>query len=133
LIPTQHNGISSLENAGIVIKRFVPEIQKARKDGGPIALPIFFNGQSMTEHKKLIAEEAIDNILANGLKDKVNPIDLTPYFYPKFTKTRKDHHIFEIPSFAHIAGSAFNRVPAAYKYKIAYEHYLALAKEYFLQ
>ncbi|MBD2535922.1 AAA family ATPase [Nostoc flagelliforme FACHB-838] len=133
LIPTKHNSIFSLENAVTVIKRFVPEIQKGRKDGGPIALPIFFNGESITEAQRLSAEQAINEILAKGKKDKVNPIDLTPYFYPKSTSAREDHHIFGIPSFAHIAGGAFTRVPAAYKHKIACEYYLALVKEYFLQ
>jgi cellulose biosynthesis protein BcsQ len=133
LIPTKHNGIFSLENAVTVIKRFVPEIQQGRKDGGPIALPIFFNGESITEAQRLSAEQAIDEILEKGKKDKVNPTDLTPYFYPRSSPAKKDRHIFGIPSFAHIAGSAFTRVPAAYKHKTAYEHYLALVKEYFLQ
>ncbi|MBW4670609.1 MAG: AAA family ATPase [Cyanomargarita calcarea GSE-NOS-MK-12-04C] len=133
LIPTKHNSIFSLENAVTVIKRFVPEIQKGRKDGGPIALPIFFNGESITEAQRLCAEKAINEILVKGKKDKVNPIDLTPYFYPKSTPAREDHHIFDIPSFAHIADGAFTRVPAAYKHKIACEYYLALVKEYFLQ
>lgn len=133
LIPTKHNSIFSLENAVTVIQRFVPEIQNERKDGGPIALPIFFNGESITEAQRLSAEQAINEILAKGKKDKVNPIDLTPYFYPKSTSAREDHHIFGIPGFAHIAGGAFTRVPAAYKNRTACEHYLALAKEYFLQ
>jgi hypothetical protein len=78
LIPTKHNSIFSLENAVTVIKRFVPEIQKGRKDGGSIALPIFLNGESITEAKRLCAEKAINEILAKHKKDKVNPIDLTP-------------------------------------------------------
>ena len=41
LIPTKHNNIFSLENAAIAIKKFIPEVQQKRKDGGPIALPIF--------------------------------------------------------------------------------------------
>jgi cellulose biosynthesis protein BcsQ len=133
LIPTKHNSIFSLENAVTVIKRFVPEIQKGRKDGGPIALPIFFNGESITEAGRLTAEQAIDEIIQKAKKDKVNPMDLKPYFYPKSTSAREDHHVFGIPSFAHIAGSAFTRVPAAYKHKTAHEYYLALVKEYFLQ
>lgn len=128
LIPTKHNSIFSLENAVTVIKRFIPEIQKERKDGGPIALPIFFNGESITVAARNTAKEAIDQIIEQGKKDRLLPIDLTPYFYP-----RSNHPIFELPSYANIAGAAFTRVPAAYKNKIAYEHYLALAKEYFLQ
>lgn len=43
LIPTEHNNFSSLKNAAKVIKEFLPEVKKLREDGGPIALPIFFN------------------------------------------------------------------------------------------
>ncbi|GAX35884.1 ParA family protein [Nodularia sp. NIES-3585] len=133
LIPTKHNSIFSLENAVTVIKRFVPEIQQQRKDGGPIALPIFFNGESIREAGRTTAEQAIDEIIEKSKKDKVNPIDLTPYFYPKSTFAKKDRHVFDIPSFAHIANSAFTRIPAAYQHKTAREYYLALVKEYFLQ
>ncbi len=128
LIPTKHNSIFSLENAATVVKRFIPEIKDKRQDGGPIALPIFFNGESITDTGRHTAEQAIDQIIEQGKKDKVCPVDLTPYFFPRST-----HSIFEIPSYAHIAGAAFARVPAAYKNRIAREHYLALAKEYFLQ
>lgn len=43
LIPTKHSDLQSLDNAANVIKDYIPEVQKQRKDGGPIALPIFFN------------------------------------------------------------------------------------------
>jgi cellulose biosynthesis protein BcsQ len=128
LIPTKHNSIFSLENAVTVIKRFIPEIQSQRKDGGPIALPIFFNGESISDAAKVTAKEAISQIIEQGKKDRTYPVDLTPYFYP-----RSNHPIFELPSYAHIAGAAFTRIPAAYKNKIACGYYLALAKEYFLQ
>lgn len=133
LIPTKHNSIFSLENAAIAIGRFIPEIQNQRKDGGPIALPIFYNGESITDTGKCTAEQAINEIIARAKKDEVCPIDLTPYFYPRSTPAKIDRHIFEIPSYAHIAGAAFTRVPAAYKNKIAGEYYLALTREYFLQ
>ncbi|KOP28274.1 cobalamin biosynthesis protein CobQ [Hapalosiphon sp. MRB220] len=133
LIPTKHNSIYSLENAAIVIKRFIPEIQNERKDGGPIALPIFYNGEFITEAQKLTAEQAIDEIIGKGKKDKVNYIDLTPFFYPKYTSASQDRHIFDIPSYAHIASAAFARIPAVYKNRTVCDHYLALAKEYFLQ
>jgi cellulose biosynthesis protein BcsQ len=128
LIPTKHNSIFSLENAVTVIKRFIPEIQNQRKDGGPIALPIFFNGESITEAARNTAALAIKQIIEQAKKDQSLPFDLTPYFYP-----RSNHPVFELPSYAHIAGAAFTRVPAAYKNRTACEHYLALAKEYFLQ
>ncbi|MEH1789699.1 MAG: AAA family ATPase [Nostoc sp.] len=133
LIPTKHNSIFSLENAATVIEHFIPEIQNQRMDGGPIALPIFYNGETITDPGKRIAEQAIEEIIERAKKKKVNPIDLTSYFYPKFTPATKNLHIFDIPSYAHIAGAAFSRVPAVYKNKIACEYYLALSKEYFLQ
>ncbi|MDB9374092.1 AAA family ATPase [Nodularia sphaerocarpa] len=133
LIPTKHNSIFSLENAVTVIKRFVPEIQKQRKDGGPIALPIFFNGESITEAGRRTAEQAIDEIIEKSKKDKVDPMDLKPYFYPKSRPAKQNLDVFGIPSFAHIAGGAFTRVPAAYQHKTAHEYYVALVKEYFLQ
>ncbi|MBD2357291.1 AAA family ATPase [Tolypothrix sp. FACHB-123] len=133
LIPTKHNSIYSLENAATVIERFIPEIQNVRRDGGPIPLPIFYNGESITAPAKLTAEEAIDKIIERAKSNKPNPIDLTPYFFPKTTSTRKDLHIFGIPSYAHIAGAAFSNIPAVYKNKIACEHYLGLVREYFLQ
>ncbi|WP_315789326.1 AAA family ATPase [Fischerella sp. JS2] len=117
LIPTKHNNIFSLENAATAIRRFVPQIQNERKDGGPIALPIFYNGKSITEAARLNAEQAIDKIIGTAKKDKVHPFDLTPYFYPRSTPANIDRHIFSIPSYAHIAGAAFDRIPAAYKKK----------------
>jgi cellulose biosynthesis protein BcsQ len=130
LIPTKHNNIFSLENAAIAIKRFIPEVQQVRKDGGPIALPIFFNGENITDPARLTAYQAINDLIKQSQKEKFN---LLPYFYPRFTKAKKDTHIFELPSYAHIANAAFSRVPAAYKNQIARQYYLELAKEYFLQ
>ncbi|GAA6622573.1 AAA family ATPase [Scytonema sp. NUACC26] len=133
LIPTKHNNIFSLENAAIFINRFLPEVKQLRNDGGPMALPIFFNGEQITDAQKLTAEKAIDDILNQAKKDKNSSCDLTPYFYPRFTPATKNFHIFNVPSFAHIANAAFARVPAVYKNRTAYEYYVALAKEYFLQ
>ncbi|MBD2513051.1 AAA family ATPase [Nostoc muscorum FACHB-395] len=133
LIPTKHNSIYSLNNAATVIESFIPEIQNVRKDGGPIPLPIFYNGESITDPAKKTAEEAIDKIIEQAKSKKPNPIDLTPYFYPKTTSARKDLHIFDIPSYAHIAGAAFSHVPAVFKNKTACGHYLGLVREYFLQ
>jgi cellulose biosynthesis protein BcsQ len=130
LIPTKHNNIFSLENAAIAIKQFIPEVQQVRKDGGPIALPIFFNGENITDPARNTAYQAINDLIKQSQKEKFN---LLPYFYPRYTKARKDTHIFELPSYAHIANAAFSRVPAAYKNQIARQYYLELAKEYFLQ
>ncbi|WP_026735169.1 AAA family ATPase [Fischerella sp. PCC 9605] len=133
LIPTKHNSMFSLKNAAVVIQRFIPEIQTKRNDGGPIALPIFYNGESITEAQIFTAQKEIDKIINKAKTDTLNPIDLTPYFYPKYTQANQSRHIFNIPSYAHIASAAFTRIPAVYKNRTAYEHYLALAKEYFLQ
>jgi cellulose biosynthesis protein BcsQ len=126
LIPTKHNDLSSLENAAKAIREFIPLIQKVKKDGSPIALPIFWNGEKIGEVAKTTAQKAIDNIIN---KDK----SLLPYFYPRYTNTSKDRHIFEVPSNAYIATAVFSHIPAVYKYKIAYDYYLDLAKEYFVQ
>lgn len=130
LIPTKHNNIFSLENAAIAIKQFICEVQEIRKDGGPLALPIFFNGESITDAGRNTANKAIENIIKQTPTSKFN---LRPYFYPRYTQARQDRHIFELPSYKHIANAAFSRVPAAYKDKTARQYYQELAKEYFLQ
>lgn len=133
LIPTKHNNVFSLRNAAIAISKYIPEVQGWRKDGGPVALPIFFNGEKMTDSQKTTVHKAIDGIISRQKKDSEHPFDLLPYFYPNFTKSRKDRHIFEIPSYAYIANAGFDQIPAVYKNRIAREYYKALAKEYFLQ
>ena len=130
LIPTKHNNIFSLDNAAIAIKQFIPEVQQTRKDGGPIALPIFFNGESITDAARNIAYQALNNLIKQAQKDKFN---LLPYFYPRYTTASQNTHIFELPGYAHIANATFSRVPAAYKNQTARSYYLELAKEYFLQ
>ena len=135
LIPTKHNNIFSLENAAIAIRKFIPDVQQFRKernleDAGPIALPIFFNGENITEAAKNTAYKAIDEIMKQKSNSKLN---LLPYFYPLYTKANQNRNIFTLPSYANIASATFSRLPAAYKDKIARDYYLALAKEYFLQ
>jgi len=130
LIPTKHNNLFSLENAARAIQKFIPEIQADKEDGSPIALPIFFNGEKITEPQREVAQKAINNILNNAKKDK---FDLLPYFYPKYTSARKDLHIHEVPSYANIASAAFSRTPAVYRDRSAHEYYKSLAKEYFIQ
>ncbi|MCY7323580.1 MAG: AAA family ATPase [Phormidesmis sp. CAN_BIN36] len=130
LMPTKHNNLFSLENAALAIKEFIPEAQKARDDGSPVALPIFFNGEKTTLPQITAAQQEIANILKKARKDG---FDLIPYFFPKCITAHKDLHIFEVPSYANIANAAFSRIPATYRDKTAREYYLALAKEYFLQ
>ena len=136
LIPTKHNNIFSLQNAAITIQQYIPEIQEIRQqktqgiEWGATALPIFFNGEKISDAAKLKAKNAINAIIKNHLKE--SKFDLVPYFYPHF-KPGNNTKIFEVPSNAYIAYSAFDKIPAAYKNQIAYSYYTELAKEYFLQ
>jgi cellulose biosynthesis protein BcsQ len=130
LMPTKHNNLFSLENAATAIKKFIPEVQALKVDGSPIALPIFFNGEKITQPKLEVAQKEINKIINTARKEK---IDLLPYFYPKYTNANKDLHIHQIPSYANIADAAFSRIPAVYKDKSANDYYKHLAKEYFIQ
>jgi cellulose biosynthesis protein BcsQ len=126
LLPTKHNNSFSLNNAATAIKEFLPQMQKLKKDGTPIALPIFFNGEKITQPQLELAQKEINQILKN---DKT----LLPYFYPKYTNAKKDLHIHQVPEYAIIASAAFECVPAVYKNRSVYDYYQDLAKEYFLQ
>lgn len=126
LLPTKHNSSFSLHNAATAIKEFLPEMQKSKKDGTPIALPIFFNGEKITQPQLQLAQKEINQILKN---DKT----LVHYFYPKYTPASKNSHIHHLPEYAIIASAAFECVPAVYKNRSAHEYYKDLAKEYFLQ
>ncbi|MBE9262515.1 AAA family ATPase [Microcystis sp. LEGE 00066] len=126
LLPTKHNNSFSLHNAATAIKEFLPPMQKLKKDGTPIALPIFFNGEKITQPQLETAQKEINQILKN---DK----NLVHYFYPKYTPASKNSHIHHLPEYAIIASAAFARVPAVYKNRSAYDYYKDLAKEYFLQ
>ncbi|MFZ1025088.1 MAG: AAA family ATPase [Limnoraphis robusta] len=129
LIPTKHNNIFSLINAATAIQKYIPEVQEYRKDGGPIALPVFFNGENITDFQQTAAHKAIDKIILQAKRE----FNLLPYFYPRYTNAQKDRYIFDLPSYARIANAAFEQIPAVYKNKTARDYYLALAKEYFLQ
>ncbi|GET42442.1 AAA family ATPase [Microseira wollei] len=129
LIPTKHNGATSLHNAARVIKELIPEIQKERKDGGPIALPIFFNGEKMTDAQHKITNNEIKQIITKAQQSGFN---LLPYYWPKATKGNVDTTIFSIPNHATVANAAFSHVPAVFLNKTVAENYLGLAKEYFL-
>ena len=126
LLPTKHNNSFSLNNAATAIKEFLPQMQKLKKDGTPIALPIFFNGEKITQPQLELAQKEINQILKN---DK----NLVHYFYPRYTNAKKDLHIHHLPEYAIIASAAFARVPAVYKSRSAHDYYKDLAKEYFLQ
>lgn len=126
LIPTRHNDSSSIENAATVIRQFIPEdIKQIRKDGGPIALPIFFNQDNATPSQRQTALDQIDAIV------KEHP-DLKSFYYPKFEQGFVDKDIFSVRQYAVISSSAFSKTPAVLKHKTVAEYYSALAKEYFL-
>ncbi|MGB3532257.1 MAG: AAA family ATPase [Microcoleaceae cyanobacterium] len=133
LIPAKHNNVYSLRNAAIAISKYIPEVQNIRKDGSPTALPIFFNGEKITNAQRVTVYKAIDKIISIFKRDKKIKFNLQPYFYPDYTRYKKDKHIFHIPDSAYIAHAGFYQIPAVYKYQTAREYYKALAKEYFLQ
>jgi cellulose biosynthesis protein BcsQ len=130
LIPTNHNNLSSLHNAAKVIKEFIPEVKKARKDGEPIALPIFFNGEKITPHQIAMANAEIEAIIKREIKE--SNLNLLPYFWSKAKRGNVDKTIFSLPGYAVVTTAAFARVPAAFKDATAAKYYLGLAKEYFL-
>ena len=136
LIPTKHNNICSLQNAAVTIQKYLSEIQRARQEKtkgielGASALPIFFNGEKITDAARVKAKNAINTIINTASKQ--SGFDLISYFYPYF-ESGNDTKIFEMPNNAYIAYAAFAKIPAAYKYKDAYSYYTELAKEYFLQ
>lgn len=133
LIPTKHNNLFSLENAATTIKKFIPEAQTKKGDGSPIPLPIFFNGEKATRPQLAVAQQAIKDILETAKREGFN---LLPYFYPRYTASRNNEeslYIYQVPSYANIASSAFSRVPAVYRDRAAHNYYKDLAKEYFLQ
>ncbi|OKH40381.1 cobyrinic acid a,c-diamide synthase [[Phormidium ambiguum] IAM M-71] len=129
LIPTKHNGSTSLYNAARVIKEFIPEVKKARSDGGPMALPIFFNGEKITDPQLKLTNGEIEKIIIQAKQSGVN---LLPYYWPKATPGNVDKTIFSIPSYATVANAVFSHVPAVLLNATVEQHYLGFAKEYFL-
>ncbi|MEH1771352.1 AAA family ATPase [Nostoc sp.] len=130
LIPTKHNNLASLDNAAKVIKELVPKVKAARRDSGPIALPIFFNGENITPPQLKIANQEIASIITREIK--ASKFNLLPYFYPKYMKDDNNTKIFSLPSYAIVAGASFARIPAVFKDSTAAKYYLELAKEYFI-
>ncbi|MEN9259826.1 MAG: ParA family protein [Thermostichus sp. HHBFW_bins_43] len=130
LIPVKHNDLFSLQNAVTVITQFIPDIQEERKDGGPIALPIFLNGGKFTESQRKTTEKTIKEIIADVQEKR--QFDLDPYFLSYKTSGNKDFNPLEIPAYAGIFNASFARVPAAYRDRKAFDYYNNLVKEYFV-
>jgi len=133
LIPTRHNDLNSLHNAARVIKNFIPEINKQRrekneKDGGTIALPIFFNGETPSDSQIETTNKEIQKIIDESKSE----FDLAPYYWPKFGKGNENKSIFKVLKYAEIAGATFEGIPAVYRNIKVKDYYEQLAKEYFL-
>jgi cellulose biosynthesis protein BcsQ len=128
LIPTRHNDPNSLDNAARVITDFIPEVRANRRDGCPNPLPIFFNGEQITESQLKTANDKIVQIV----REHSSKLDLKPYFWSKDTAAKPDRSILTLPYIARIHGMLFEKIPAVLKYKVVAEHYLKLAQEYFL-
>ncbi|MGY2977662.1 cellulose biosynthesis protein BcsQ [Thermostichus sp. OS-CIW-31] len=128
LIPTRPDDLSSLSNAVRVITKFIPETARPRQDGGPIALPTFFNGVSSgSEHTIQLANEEIGKLI-----DQEKSVDLRPYFWPHFKRGNENKSIFRIPDYAVISSANFARIPAVFKDRRVLEYYQSLAREYFI-
>jgi chromosome partitioning protein len=128
LIPTRPDDLSSLNNAARVITSFVPETAKSRQDGGPIALPTFFNGvPSENENTIKRANDEIEKIVSQE-----RSMNLLPYFWPHFKRGNENKSIFRIPDYAVISSASFARTPAVFRDRRVLEYYQSLAREYFI-
>ncbi|MDG2990022.1 AAA family ATPase [Candidatus Synechococcus calcipolaris G9] len=126
LIPTRHTDLSSLNNAARVIRQFIHgEMRQCRQDGGPLALPIFFNGAPNTGKAIEVAQTEIQEMIAKSS-------ELIPYFWPQKRMGQDNRTVFNLPEYAIIARAAFARVPAVFKDKRVLGFYQNLVTEYFL-
>lgn len=135
LIPARHDNLHSLQNAGMAISRFMPEVRAERQragEYGPIPLPILMNNAFKVSPAQLqLMHQAIAEIIKDTKKDS-DGLDLTPYFYPRLRRGHKDLRINRIPYMAYISKADFLHVPAVFAFKTVREQYLKLAKEYFI-
>ncbi|MGI0483467.1 AAA family ATPase [Geminocystis sp. CENA526] len=135
LMPSKHNGIASFKNAALAIRSIFPTIGEKRRShnselGNPFPLPIFFNGEQISSAGKQQAQKAIFQIIKQVKTEE--KIDITPFFFPKYTNAQKNLEIFELPSYAHIASASFSHRPAVFNNKKAREYYSDLVREYFI-
>ena len=135
LMPSKHNGLASFKNAAIAMTQIFPKLGSDRRAfdpelADPTPLPIFFNGEQISPTQKKQAQDAITQIIKAA--KKTDKIDLRNFFFPKYTDVRQDLSIFELPSYAHIASSAFSQRPAVISSKVARGYYKQLVEEYFL-
>ena len=135
LMPSKHNGLASFKNAAVAMTQIFPKIGSDRRIynselADPTPLPIFFNGEKITTAQKKQAQEAIRQVLEDTKQKE--QIDLENFFFPKIVPGNEDLSIFELPSNAHIASSAFSNRPAVIFSKVARGYYKQLVEEYFL-
>jgi cellulose biosynthesis protein BcsQ len=135
LMPCKHNGLASLKNAARAVTQIFPKIGSNRRIyspelANPTPLPIFFNGEQITPTQKKQAQEMIAQIIEET--NNLEKIDLCNFFFPKSIPGLDDKSIFELPSYAHIASSAFSQRPAVISSKVARGYYKQLVEEYFL-
>ena len=135
LMPARHDNLHSLQNAATAITDLLPQIQKDHILGGgagPTALPIFLNGEpaNIPHSQSEIMHRTIANIIRTARTQK--NMDLTPFFYPKQSRGRRNPDMAKIRYMAHIAQADFYHVPAVFGFKVAREEYFEFAKEYFL-
>ena len=135
LLPARHDNFNSLQNAADAITNLLPQIQKdhAKYGGaGPTALPVFLNGEpaSISHNQSEMMHRTIAKII-KAAKSQKN-MDLTPFFYPKWSRSRRNVDIAKIKQMAYIAQAAYYHVPAVFGFRVAREQYFAFVKEYFL-
>jgi cellulose biosynthesis protein BcsQ len=135
LMPSKHNSLSSFKNAAAAMQYIFPSLGKDRREfnpelADPTALPIFFNGEQITNASKTQAQQAILQIIKTVKQEA--KIDLMNFFFPRFTPTIQDLSIFEIPSYAYISSAAFSQRPAVFTSKVAQGYYRQLVEEYFI-
>ncbi|ESA38505.1 cobyric acid synthase [Leptolyngbya sp. Heron Island J] len=135
LMPARHDNLHSLQNAGMAVTDLLPEIQKGRRrsfgDAGPIPLVVLFNSHPSKISPSLseIMHKAIEQVIKDGKKKGFN---LRPYFYPKWTKGRRDFEMVKIRYMANIAKADFLHTPAAFCSKVAFQQYRKFIKDYLL-
>lgn len=135
LLPARHDNFNSLQNAADSITDLLPQIQKDHAElggAGPTALPVFLNGEptSISHNQSEMMHQTIKRIIRTAKSEK--KMDLTPFFYPKWSSSRRNVDIAKIKQMAYIAQAAYYHVPAVYGFKVAREQYLAFVREYFL-
>jgi hypothetical protein len=99
--------------------------------GGPVPLPIFFNGPSTTKVQVALAKTRLKEI-SKRVENNSN-FKLMPYFFPKSSSVSTNDDVFELRGSASITKGAFLGILLNLMNKTAADYYQSLAKEYFLQ